>query len=106
MKKYIFFTYGNSGDLKYQNVLNKNIEILPKKWKIPSKLYSLLFPLLYRKELKTVDILKTNQMNRAIAAVLTKWFYRKKLIIRCGYEWLINLEYRKSFFKKGNSLFY
>lgn len=94
--KIYFFTYGDISDLKYQNVLNKNIEILPKKLKIPSKLYSLLLPLVYRKELKTVDILKTNQMNGAIAAVLAKWFYKKKLIVRCGYEWLGFLENGKS----------
>jgi len=94
--KIYFFTYGDSSDLKYQNILNKNIEILPKKWKIPSKLYSILLPLLYRKELKTVNILKTNQMNGAIAAVLTKWIYRKKLVVRCGYEWLNFLENQKS----------
>ncbi|MHA1440153.1 MAG: glycosyltransferase family 4 protein [Promethearchaeota archaeon] len=94
--KIYFFTYGDNGDLKYRNILNKNIEILPKKWKIPSKLYSLLLPLLYRKELKEIDFLKTNQMNGAIAAVLTKWFYKKKLIVRCGYEWLNLLEKSKS----------
>ena len=91
-----FFTYGNISDLKYKDILNENIKIFPRKWKIPSKLYSLLLPLLYREELKTVDILKTNQMNGAIAAVLAKWFYKKKLIVRCGYEWLNFLENQKS----------
>jgi len=98
--KIYFFTYGDSSDLNYQNVLNRDIRTFPKKWKIPSKIYLFLLPILYRKELKTVDILKTNQMNGAIAAVLTKWFYKKKLIVRCGYEWLTNLEYRKSPFLK------
>jgi len=98
--KIYFFTYGDGSDLKYQNVLNKNIEILPKKWKIPSKLYSLLLPLLYRKELKEVDFLKTNQMNGAIAAVLAKWFYKKNLIVRCGYEWLSILENQGSTYLK------
>jgi glycosyltransferase involved in cell wall biosynthesis len=27
-------------------------------------------------------------MNGAWAAILSKWLYKKKLIIRCGYEWL------------------
>ena len=94
--KIYFFTYGDISDLNYQNVLDRDIKIFPKKWKIPSKLYSLLLPLAYRKELKSVDILKTNQMNGAIAAVLAKWFYKKKLIVRCGYEWLGFLENGKS----------
>jgi len=91
-----FFTYGDRSDLKYKNVLNKNIEILPKKWKIPSKLYCLILPLVYRKELKEVDFLKTNQMNGAIAAVLAKCFYKKNLIVRCGYEWLNFVENQRS----------
>lgn len=98
--KIYFFTYGDISDLNYQNVLNRDIKIFPKKWKIPSKIYIFLLPFLYRKELKTVDILKTNQMNGAVAAVLTKWLYRKKLIIRCGYEWLSILENQGSTYLK------
>lgn len=94
--KIYFFTYGDSSDLKYHKVLNREIKIFPKKWKIPSKIYMFLLPILYRKKLKTVDILKTNQMNGVVAAVLTKWFYRKKLIVRCGYEWLNLLQNSKS----------
>lgn len=91
-----FFTYGDISDLNYQDALNSDIKIFPNKWKIPSKIYMLLLPILYGKELKTIDILKTNQMNGAIVAVLTKWLYRKKLIVRCGYEWLNFLENQKS----------
>lgn len=93
--KIYFFTYGDNSDLKYPYVLNRDIKIFSKKCKITSKIYMFLLPILYRKELKTVDILKTNQMNGAIAAVLTKWLYRKKLIVRCGYEWLNFLENQK-----------
>lgn len=91
-----FFTYGDKTDLEYQKLLPSNIKIFPKKRNISSKIYSILLPFFYRKELKNTDILKTNQMNGAWAAVLIKWLYKKKLVVRCGYEWL-------SFVKKQNS---
>jgi len=87
-KEIYFFTYGDRGDLNYQNLLPENIKIFPKKWKLPPTFYSLVLPLIYRKELKDIDLLKTNQMNGSWAAVLAKWLYKKKLVVRCGYEWL------------------
>ncbi len=92
-----FFTYGDKKDLEYQKILPKNIKIFPKRWNLSSTIYSLFLPVLYRKELKKVDILKTNQMSGSWSAVLTKWLCQKKLVVRCGYEWL-------SFLEKQNKL--
>lgn len=80
-----FLTYG-SQDMDYASEIAP-IEVLPKPRDIPIKLYSLLMPLIHWKVLKEVDFLKTNQMPGAWAAVLTKLLFRKKLIVRCGYEW-------------------
>lgn len=96
-----FITYGRREKLKYKEKLAKNIEVLPKKISLPSRVYQFFIPLIYRKELKDSDIYKTNQMGAAIPAVLSKWFYKKKLILRCGYEWLFILENsRKPFWQK------
>ncbi len=59
-KEMYFFTYGGRDDLQYQRVLPKNIKIFPNKWNLLSKIYRFLLPLFYRKELKKVDIFKTN----------------------------------------------
>ena len=87
-----FFTYGDKKDLEYQKLLPQNIKIFPNRWKLPAKLYSFLMPLLYKKRLKAVDILKTNQMNGSWSAVITKWLFKKKLIVRCGYEWALSAQ--------------
>lgn len=84
-----FFTYGDTTDSQYYKLFPKNIRIFPRRFGLPSKSYSLFLPLFYRKELKSVDFLKTNQMSGAWVAVLAKWLYKKKLILRCGYEWLL-----------------
>ncbi len=94
-KDIYFFTYGREDDLKYQEFLPENIKIFPKKWNLPSILYSLFLPFLYQKELKKADVLKTNQMAGSWAAVLAKWLYKTKLIVRCGYEWLKVMEKEK-----------
>lgn len=98
--KIYFFTYGNKDDLKYKNSLSENIKIFPKKWNLPSSLYSLFLPFIYRKELKKIDILKTNQMDGSWTALITKLFYRKKLILRCGYELLKTFKNEEKLFWK------
>lgn len=80
-----FLTYG-SEDKAYERKIAP-IKVLPKSVIIPIMLYSVLMPLIHWKVLKKIDILKTNQMLGAWAAVFTKLLMRKKLIVRCGYEW-------------------
>lgn len=97
-KKIYFITYGKAnGEFKYKKLLKENIEILPKKISfLPNRLCVFLIPFLYKKILKKADFLKTNQMPGAIAAVLTKFLYGNKLIVRCGYEWLRSLQLKNS----------
>jgi len=81
--------------------LAKNIEILPKRFSyLPSLFYAFLIPLIYQKELREAYIYKTNQMEAAFPAVLAKIFYKKRLLVRCGYEWLSFLERRRELGKK------
>lgn len=90
-----FFTYGNKEDLRYQMLFSNDIKVFPKKFNLPSIFYSIFLPFVYRKELMKIDVLKTNQMSGSWAAVLAKWLYKKKLVVRCGYEWLSFLENQK-----------
>ncbi|MCG8430175.1 MAG: glycosyltransferase family 4 protein, partial [Candidatus Omnitrophica bacterium] len=89
-KKIYFVTYGkDESEIQYSKILKNNIRILPKKVSLlPDRVYVFLVPLLYFKELQESDYYKTNQMHGATAALLAKLFFRKKLIIRCGYELL------------------
>ncbi len=88
-----FFTYGSKKDLAFLNVVGEKITILP----------NFLKPFLYWKILKNVDVFKTNQMAGALPAVMAKLYWRKKkLIVRCGYEWLnVLIKEKKSFWKKA-----
>jgi len=90
--KIYFITYGGKEDLKYKNLLANNIVILPKKINLPNKIYSLLVPFLYWRKLRHADILKTNQMRGVWAALLTKFIHRKKLVVRCGYQWSLHVK--------------
>ena len=80
-----FLTYGEK-DKNFEDRVAP-IKVLPKPPCIPPKLYSFLMPFVHWKTLRNVDILKTNQMNGAWTAVLAKILFRKKLVVRCGYEW-------------------
>lgn len=101
LKKIYFITYGGREEFNFQEKLAENIEILPKKIYLPSKIYQFFIPFIYRRELKETDIYKTNQMAAVIPAIISKWLYKKKLIARCGYEWLEFLrKEKKPFLKK------
>jgi len=84
-----FFTYGDKSDLIYRKRL-KEINIILAKNKLKSKRFSLLkgllFPIFNRKLFKNIDIIKTNQMDGSWLTWFSKIFYRKKIILRCGFE--------------------
>jgi len=100
-KSIYLITYGKNEDQNIVTGLPSNITVLSNKWNMPSFLYSLLIPFLFYKEIKTCFILKTCQMNGAWSAVLAKLLLRKKLVIRCGYEWYdFAIRDNKSIFKR------
>ncbi len=91
-----FFTYGDS-DEAYAGSFGGRIRIVPRISHMPSFLYSFLLPFIRRKEVRACDVFKTNQMRGAWAAMLAKGMYGKKLVVRCGYEWLRFMEFRKKY---------
>jgi len=89
-EKIYFFTYGDQTDLKYKNLLEPNIIIIPLKQKpksfLHAFLYELTLPIFRYSILKTCDIIKTNQNSGSIAAAITKLLFPKKIFIaRSGY---------------------
>ena len=84
--KIYFLTYGGEEEKEYKNFLAPNIEILYNKRRINLFIYSFLAPLIHRKAMKKVDILKTNQMLGSWTAVIAKVLFGKKLVVRQGYQ--------------------
>jgi len=82
--------------MEYVDVLAPNIELLCNKRRMPPLIYSFLAPLIHRNALKKADIYKTNQMLGSWTAVMAKLLYRKRLIVRQGYQYSTTLK------KKGN----
>ena len=89
----IFLTFGDDNDLKYADLLN-GIKIVPalnyvraKNRKI-SYLKLLLLPLRVKEIIKNIDIIKTNQLEGSWGGWIAKILYRKKFIVRGGFEWL------------------
>lgn len=95
-KHIYFFTYGGEEDLTFKKYLAGNISIIPKKntrnGVVNTLLYSVMLPLIHRKILKDVEVLKTNQMWGAWSAVLTKLIFRNKLVVRTGFMLSINFK--------------
>ena len=85
-----FVTYGDNSDLLYQKKL-KDIKIIPifkkiKKNFITKYLILFLAPYILKSELKNCDIIKTHQVSGGLLAVICAVLYKKKIIIRAGWE--------------------
>ncbi|MHA1284955.1 MAG: glycosyltransferase family 4 protein [Promethearchaeota archaeon] len=105
---YIFLTYGDDSDLKYKILLN-NIEVFPlaKSGKYKNNyllllLKSILIPIFSKKLMEGLSIIKTNQLEGSWVFWLPKLIFRKKVIVRGGYEWFKNYILRNYLKKKKN----
>lgn len=96
--KIYFLSYGGEEESEYKNLLAPNIELLQNKRRINLFIYSFIAPLIHGKAMKNADILKTNQMLGSWTAVIAKLFFRKKLVLRQGYQYSSTLK------KKGKKL--
>lgn len=89
--EFIFLTFGTHKDLLYSN-LNEKIKIIPAAQYIQSKIpkfhfiKSLLLPFKLKNIFLEADIIKTNQIRGSWIACVAKIFFKKKIIIRGGYE--------------------
>ena len=90
---YTLLTYGDLKDLNYAPILGE-IKVIPVKKYITSKnshlkfLKSLILPIRLKRQFSRIDIIKTNQMEGNLIVCIAKLLFKKKLIIRCGWEWL------------------
>jgi glycosyltransferase involved in cell wall biosynthesis len=81
-----FLTYGGREEAAYVCRL-PDVEILANTWGLPSNLYSVVAPVLYRRALARATVLRTTQINGAWCAVIAKRLFQKRLVVRCGFLW-------------------
>jgi len=88
----VFVTYGDKSDYQYQDVVG-DIEIIPiyDYVKKPNSRFLQIFqtiviPFKIKSLIKTVDVIKTNQILGAWVASIASILYKKPLLVRCGYE--------------------
>lgn len=102
--KISFLTYGDQSDLNYSKSL-KNINVIPCRKYIKSTSPSLSYfktiflPLKLKNSFLKADIIKTNQVLGGNIGLIAKILYRKKLVVRGGYERLYNFMVKAK--KKG-----
>jgi len=87
-----FITYGDDSDHEFIDS-SSGIELVPiySYMKMPKNKYiklmqTILIPWRLKKEIKSSNILKTNQMLGSWVAVIAKIMFKKSLILRGGYE--------------------
>ena len=88
-----FLTYDDKKNFKFSELL-KSIKIIQALNYIKSSnrriilIKSFILPILLRSIFKKIDLIKTNQLEGSWVAWIGKIIFRKKLIIRGGFEWL------------------
>ena len=88
---FTLLSYGNKEDLKYLTYLENIKLILPFKNLNLSNIYvkfilSFFIPLFLKDKIKNFDIIQTNQFRGSWVAILLKFIYNKKIVLRIGFE--------------------
>jgi len=104
---FTFLTFGGENDKKYK-FEDIGIKVLPiytmlkqKNSKFLNYFYSFFIPLLIRNELKTIDLVKQNQLLGSWISLIIKFLYKKPVFIRTGYDMFkFSLEENKSYIVK------
>lgn len=87
-----FFTYGDRKDLKYKkNIFPIKIVPLYSKFYFPNvtilkSILNLFFPIIYKKEIKKLNIIKSNQVWGSLVPCIIKFFFKTPFYIRSGWE--------------------
>jgi glycosyltransferase involved in cell wall biosynthesis len=81
-----FLTYGDERELAFRDRLG-SIKLLYNRWGLRVRVFSLLAPLLYWRDMREATFLKTNQLAGARTAFVARTLYGKKMIGRCGALW-------------------
>lgn len=90
--KVFFFTYGGEEDriiaaqLEKISVVTAFSRDAAKKSRLRLFVHSFLLPFVWHKELRKLDVIKTNQVWGGWVGVISKWLFNKPLIVRGGYE--------------------
>ena len=72
-------------------------------WGLPNRVYSWLIPFIFRSELRSSHILKTNQMKGAHVARRCARFFNKPLVVRQGYSYYEFVKARRPLFPTAAS---
>jgi len=103
--EFTFVTYGSDEDIEILSKFQK-IKVIPvgkylkSKNKIVKFIQSLFIPFKIKKELKNIDLMKTNQLMGSWIPIILKLLLKKPLIIRTGYDLLdFSVKEKKSMLK-------
>lgn len=86
-----FVTYGGHSDLQYGRSLAK-IQVAPLIWHRLTHVTILNLLFRHWHVIRNATIFKTNQIQGAEIPIWLKKIFKKKLIVRCGWLWSLNLE--------------
>lgn len=80
--KVYLFSYG-----KTQKQILPNVHLISNKHTIPRFLYALLMPIIHKNTIKSSAVIRGMQLSGGIPALISKFLYKKKIVINYGYDY-------------------
>ncbi len=85
--KVYLLTYDDQEDAKkYENRLAENVQVLFKPKNLPDLAHKLVAPLIFRRYFEKACVCRTNQLKGSPTALIAKFFFGTKLLLRQGYQ--------------------
>ena len=109
--KIYHLSYGNEIERRYTKLIDVR-QIIPvgkyvsSKYRRLEQIKSFFLPIILRNVINNIDIVKTHQLHGSWVGALIKLLYRKKLVIRGGYEWLKFHVFQHKYSKREKSIRY
>lgn len=86
LDKIFLISFGGADE--YKLLKNNKIQIFDNKAGINKYIYFLIFPFIHRNAILSASFLECRQVSSGIIGLYLKLLYRKKVIVRCGYDWV------------------
>lgn len=78
------FSYGQRG-----GYLLPGVTLIPNRHKLHRFIYALILPFLWSDEIKSSSVIRGMQLTGLIPALISKWFFSKKIVVNYGYDYVL-----------------
>lgn len=84
---YFSYFHESLAEFTHDPLLLGKVVLLPKRGRWPIRLYALLLPILYRRQLRECDVLRVEQFTGVVPALIARFLYGIPFVVTYGYHY-------------------